>query len=262
MSISDRARRHPFLAAVLCVTVPAAIGFAVAQRIGDSELRKLLLAGSVTLIFGGFFGGLLKILFDDFTLSRHKREEHGAFVTNVLGDLKSVYDRVGRVRILIPAHRSAKTYGDEMRALIEARVTLKNVLRALDRRAEGLNEKARPAVIKNVGSMEKYLERLTDEFRKRYKAISNCQRVYESNIEAALKAAGPEATADMFQETVWLELQRLEQLQGLIDDGLDAPYRLEFEGPLDNASRLLRDELRRILAGEPPTEPLAASSVR
>ena len=74
----------------------------------------------------------LKILIDDVVANRKRKEDTAQFLTNVLADLKSVYDRVGRARTLIPAHRSALTYRNEMRDLIEARVQLRNVVRALD----------------------------------------------------------------------------------------------------------------------------------
>jgi hypothetical protein len=56
---------------------------------------------------------MLKVLLDDVVAAKRQREDAAAFVMNVLSDLKSVYDRVARARILIPAHKSVKTYGEE-----------------------------------------------------------------------------------------------------------------------------------------------------
>jgi len=252
MSVFQQIRKRPLPSAVLTVLVPSLLGLIVAQQVEDTELRKALYAASVTLIFGGFFGGLLKILFDDFTLTRQRRQDNAQFVANVLNDLKSVYDRVGRVRILIPAHRSAKTYGAEMRDLIDARVTLRNVVRALQRRTEGLSETARSQVSAHVVSMEQYLEKLTSEFRSEYKRLSNHQRVYEARVDAGLKATSGQESADQASQPddMWAELQKLKEVQGLIDESDSSPYRREFEAHLDEASGVLRQELRRILAGE------------
>jgi hypothetical protein len=138
----DAGQRRLLLAAVILVLVPSSIAFLVAPVV-TAELQKALYAGAVTLIFAGLLGGLLKVLLDDVAAVKRKREDAAAFVTNVLGDLKSVYDRVARARVLIPAHKSVKTYGDEMRDLIEARVQLRNVTRALERRADGMDDEAR-----------------------------------------------------------------------------------------------------------------------
>ena len=54
---------------------------------------------------------MVKVLLDEVAVVKRKREDAGTFVVNVLADLKSVYDRVARARILIPAHKSVKTYG-------------------------------------------------------------------------------------------------------------------------------------------------------
>ncbi len=87
MSVTDHIRRHPLSSALLVVVVPAMIGLIAAPQV-DAELRKVLYAASVTLIFGGFIGGLLKILLEDFTLSRHRRQDNAGFVTNVLARLQ------------------------------------------------------------------------------------------------------------------------------------------------------------------------------
>ena len=257
MKISEHIRRQPLLSAVLIVLLPSSIGLIVAWKLaegpaGYSELSKALYVESITLIFGGIIGGFLKLLFADLTLNRQRIQENAAFVSNVLNDLKSVYDRVGRVRILIPAHKSAKTYGDEMRDLIQARVTLRNVIRALDRRTEGLSEGVRITVSDYVADMERYLEKLTSEFQEYYKPIANLQRVYETNVAARLSAAGDHASVDrVFEaETVWEQMNKLEQLNGLINDAETSPYRQEFEMPLDQVSGVLREELRKIHAGE------------
>jgi hypothetical protein len=256
MQISNWLRRHPLFTAILLVLFPSLIGLVAAQfaehRAPTSELSKALYVASITLIFGGLFGGLLRLLLADFTASRQRNLENARFVSNVLRDLKSVYDRVGRVRIVIPAHRSAKTYGDEMRDLIQARVTLRNVIRALDHRTEGLEAHVREVASAQVKMMECYLESLTSEFRNSYKGIANHQRVYEANVEARLKAGNGNANVNRVFETedAWQELRKLPHLQGLIDDAESSPYRTKFETPLDEVSRILREELRKIHASE------------
>ncbi len=254
-------RKHPLPSAIVIVAVPAVVTFVVAEVVED-ELRKTLHTAAVTLVFGGLLGGLLKILLNDFTLSRQKREDAAAFVTNVLSDLKSVYDRVARVRVLIPAHRSAKTYGSEMRDLIQAGVQLRNVMRALDRRTDGLDQNASAEIRGCVKSMEEYLQKLTTEFKDHYKNLSNQQRVYEARTKALLEAQGKDAKVDTVfaEENVWKELEALEHLKDFISEDETTRYKKEFETPLDAASGELRKELRRILSGETADKPAGTDS--
>lgn len=247
--ISSWSRSHPLFAAIGVVLIPAAIAITMAQFV-DSELKKGLYTGAITLIFGGLLGGLLKILLDDLSAVRRKRDDAATFVSNVLNDLKSVYDRVERARIVIPAHQSAKTYGDEMRDLIQARVQLKNVIRALSGRAEGITEETMYGVSGAVNGMETYLECLTDEFKNHYKAISYLQRTYEVQVDSQLKRYAEKAEKSLpgIRNRAWENLKNLPVLNDFIEGQDTSDYRKNFENPLDEASLLLRSELARILA--------------
>src|SRR6266581_1252696 len=138
----------------IIIALALLLAFGLAPRIGDADLRKALQTGAVTLLYGAVFGGFVKVLLDDLDRIRAQRAERAQFISNMLTDLKAVYDRVERARSLILAHRSALTYGNEMRDLIEARVKLLNVLRALegDPRSTPLR-----AIKTSVTSMAHYL---------------------------------------------------------------------------------------------------------
>ena len=58
-----------------------------------------------------------------------------------------------------------------MRDLIQSRVQLLNVIRALDNQTAGLKEKDAQAIRQSVQNMSSYLTKLTDEFRDKYKPI-------------------------------------------------------------------------------------------
>jgi hypothetical protein len=117
------------------------------------------------------------LIIADFDRRRVQRAAPLDFISNVLADLKGVYDRVDRGRTVIRSHQSAKTYGDEMRNFIEARVQLLNVVRALK-----FDERGVPiaGIHDNVVSMEQYLKTLIDEFEPNYKEISRSQSLYEA----------------------------------------------------------------------------------
>lgn len=248
---ADWGQRRTLLAAVALVMVPSLLAL-LAALVAEGALKNALITGAISLIFGGLLGGLLKVLLDDLAATKRKREDAAAFVTNVLADLKSVYDRVARARVLIPAHKSVKTYGNEMRDLIEARVQLRNVTRALERRADGMNDAARATVTTLVRQMETYLETLTCEFRDNYKPLSDRQRSYEERTSVLLKRFA-EGDADQpvpeLPGFVWDSIRRLEKLSDFI--GPAHAYGEHFETPLDQASEELRKELARILSNDP-----------
>jgi hypothetical protein len=241
-------QHRALLNAIMWALILSVAAISIARTIGDTELRKVIYSGAAGLLFGGLLGGVLKLLLDEVVAEKRRREDAAQFVANVLSDLKSVYDRVGRARLLIPAHKSVKTYGEEMRDMIESRVQLRNVMRALEKRAEGVDESLRGAVTRHIKRMEGYLDTLTSEFRDRYKELSDIQRAYEERAQAMLKRYA-ENTADQYPPRLptfaWEMLTELPVLRDFIGDGVQ--YSSGFERPLDQASALLRQEHARIL---------------
>jgi hypothetical protein len=257
-------RDHPVLVAGLLSVVAAAVGYRVAAgQTGD--LQGILQVAATTLLFGTLIGGVVKLLLEDVQRTRAQRSEQARFVTAVLSDLKATYDRVERVRILIPAHQSALTYGKEMRDLIDARVQLRNVIRALDN-GSGIHSDRLPGLKWAVERMERYLASLTDEFQTRYKPIADAQRDYEAQVKQALACEHPQA--QHVHNEAWAELEALPRLsEFLARDGLPAGrevlatdddalrYSADFEDPLDLASWVLRAELKRLLGTGSPALP-------
>lgn len=247
-SFEASGKRRTLIAACLLVGIPAALALGIGLSISDSELRKTLYSAAITLVFAGLFGGLLKVQLDEVAAFKRKREDAASFITNVLADLKGVFDQVARARILIPAHQSVATYGDEMRALITARVQLRNVVRALERRADGIDEEARSEVTRLVRRMDGFVEGLTCEFRDSYKRLSDQQRGYEERAKILMKQFAEDPTQQTPPELptfVWKSISELPRLADFMGAATD--YHAQFEAPLDDASAWLRNELARIL---------------
>jgi hypothetical protein len=249
--------------ATLLAVIPAVLAIALAASGWFvDDVAKALYAGAGAMIFGGLLGGLLKLLLDDVVLTRSRRADAATFVGNVLQDLKSVHDRVERARMLIIAHQSAKTYGDEMRDLIGAEVQLRNVTRALERQADGIRPEIATAVNTSVNLMRDYLQALTTEFVHDYKPIADLQRLHEKRVslrvERAAKAHGTADTAAVPNEP-WKALLALPGLREFVQssDG----YESGFGKPLDDASAALRRELAWIHgAGWNPVPGAAAAA--
>ena len=255
-----------WIAVVVVSTTVLAFAMAYLVHAQYPQLSITLQRAAVTLIFGVLLGGVAKMLLDDFDRGRLQRADRAQFITNVLADLKAVHDRVERVRIVLPAHKSALTLDDEMQELIEARVQLKNVRRALDRDpyrfSKGLKEGLKE-VRDQVVCMEEYLSTLIDALQEKYRTIADLERIHESLIKAALEGLDKQTLERLGKQTLeeweritaaeksewpvntpWKALCSLKEVQSLIGD----QYESEFVDCLDKASERLRKELRQLLS--------------
>lgn len=251
-------RDHPVVSSVVLVAVSVGVALLVASRL-TGKLRETLQSAAIALVFVALIGGLVKMLLDDYQRGREKRAEKARFVSAILGDLKSVYDRVERARILISAHHSAKTYGDEMRDLIDGRVQLRNVARALEAGTSGISPTRENAIDSAVKAMEHYLATLTDEFQSRYKEISNAQRIHEARVMKVLNAV--DDSTELPENKPWEEIQQLDKLSDFI---AGRGYEEGFGHHLDVASRHLREELLALLdvkASASSSSPTAGSRI-
>ena len=242
---------HRQLAAMVLLLVVGeilGIGLSFLTRTSHSDLSKVFAGGAAGLWFGALLGGVVTLLIADFDRRRLRRASQTDYISNVLADLKSVYDTVDRGRTLIRAHRSAKTYGDEMRNFIEARVKLLNVVRALQ-----FDERADPivAIRDLVSAMEQYLKRLIHEFEQHYKDISRSQSRYEAQMKQALEkpASAPDARTELPKNDPWDLIAALPSVADFIAPLEDASgaaaseYRTRFLTSLDDASSQLRTAL-------------------
>ena len=239
----------------------AGIGAAVWTRHDAPELSKLFATAATTLLFGSLLGGIVTLLIANFDRRRVQRAAQLDFIANVLTDLKDVHDQVDRGRTLIKAHRSAKTYGEEMREFIQARVKLQNVVRALQ-----TDERRKPilGVGEKVRLMEKYLRELLEEYEAEYKAVSLEQSIFEARLKRALEGLpSAERSVDTLPPNApWGKLERLERLKDFLlpvpapesGSGESASYYVQsFLQPLDSASEQLRAALAAQLSSQTGT---------
>ena len=240
------------LVVVLVLGVLVGVTVSWATRTSHHELSKIFAGGAATLFFGALLGGVVTLLIAEFDRRRVLRAAQLDFISNVLADLKTVYDHVDRGRTLIQSHQSAKTYGDEMRNFIEARVKLRNVLRALN-----FDERGTPiiaAIRDRVASMEEYLTTLIDEFEEHYKRISRSQSLYEARMKKILEesAFSSDAEALLPKNRPWEAIAELPQVVDFILPLKDSTplnpnpksrYSRCFLEPLDLASQELRKAL-------------------
>lgn len=228
------------------------IGLAVsfATKASNPELSKAFAAGVATLFFGALLGGIVGLLIADFDRRRVRRAAQIEYLTNILSDLKDVYDQVDRGRTLVAAHQSAKTYGDEMRNFIQARVKLQQVIRAVKFDDRG---SAVAAIQSHVEEMEGYLKLLVDEFQQKYKEISLAQSVFQARLKKALEQSPTAENKEpvLPRNEPWERIAVLVHVRDFLRSvdncqtpGVDkSDYCLQFLTQLDMASSKLREAL-------------------
>jgi hypothetical protein len=239
-----------WMAALVLVGAATGIVVSIATKASHPGLSNAFASGATTLLFGALLGGIVKELFADFDRRRVWRAARVEYIMNVLADLKDVYDQVDRGRTLIAAQKSAKTYGDEMKNFIQARVKLLQVVRALKFDERG---SAVAAIRPDVETMQAYLRGLINEFEQNYKEISRAQSLYEARMKKALEqvsvseAKGPELPGNAPWDSI-AALERVSDFLKSVDDcqasgGAKSDYCLQFLRPLDSVSGELRDAL-------------------
>ncbi len=199
----------------------------------------------LTLVVVAVVGGFLREAFNRREAVRQKLDEEYQFYRNVLADVKSVYDAVERARLLIGAHRSAKTYGEELRAIIDARVTLHNLKRALIPEFEARLAKE---LLPHMEACQRFIGKLITEYRSEYLTISRQQALDEAINKVRRDWIAKEALDPKSFEAsqlAWGLIAALEQMGPLCTDEDDsyAGYRTEFLSHIDAMSAIVRSRL-------------------
>lgn len=214
------------------------------------KLIEAVGTAGLSLAFGGVLGGVIKVLFDAWTDRRAARASELAFYDQLLMDFKSVYHTVESARFLIAAHQSAKTYGEQMRQIPDAIITLHNVRRATRQGFPELYEDLEGPIYFCI----KFLKDLTTEYRVKYLHVSRLQSQDEAinklRREEIAKGTQPR-DLPRSSATAWAEIRKFEQLAPLLtatrDEGLDdreseaayRPYYKSFVRYIDLASYCL-----------------------
>jgi hypothetical protein len=124
----------------------------------------------MTLATGLIISGGLKLLLDSYQDSKKKRDEQREVRERVLEEMRDVYLRVERARLMIKAHDSAKAYGDQMSQLIDCQATLLRVKRTLALRLDDKNAQNNKFCFADIVG---YLRALQKEFESDYNDITD-----------------------------------------------------------------------------------------
>lgn len=256
-------RSKPFIVVFIfaCLVIGIGVGFVAyltVDAVSEAQQKLVINAGTAGLtlafagVLGGFLGAQIKMLFDTYSAeqaeadakreaARQKQSADQVFFRNILDDLKSVYDIVEHARLLIAAHKSAKTYGEQMRRLPDSVVVLHNIRRALRPGYSDVEADIRPQIDCCIG----FLKDLMAEFRAHYLGASVRQQEYEARKQGYLdrlrKGEDPGEPPDPAK--VWAYLEELPHLAVLRSDEDFTQYEMRFLNHIDAASYALRGRL-------------------
>jgi hypothetical protein len=185
-----------------------------AQATVRTEALKVLLQLVVIGIIGGFVTWLLN--------ERGKEQERAAtlndFRRSAVARLVSATNVVRKAPLLIDAHRSKKTYGEQLRAMLDAQLELA----LLRHEYESTSVFTRwPQIREEINKMEQYLFMLIDEWREEYQHI-------------------PPPPADP-----WPSLVELPALRDLRLADQTSSFQRDYIHAYQEAIRVMRDDILR-----------------
>src|SRR5688500_10173234 len=215
----------------------------------------------MNLSFTGIFGGIVKLIFDNYKDDKRANEKIKDFKSSMINQLRNVFDQVDGGRLLIEAHKSAKTYSERIQQdIIPSIVTLFDMKRSLFDSEYSL-EKYHDELRLSLHYMIAYLKALANEYRDRYPAISNKQYQFEKLKEKASNnfvAVLTERYPDSFYSNkvllshelhemipanplwVWNEIKSLPHMGAFIRDDNTGPYHKMFVDFYEHSKKILK----------------------
>jgi hypothetical protein len=265
---SDLLRPGELLGIIVLIAAILLIISALLHRFSEPsswgiELSKSLLGLGITAIIGGI---LVKILIEDYQKRKDRSIKKAEFLNELLNRLRKVFDQVDLSRILIKAHRSAKTYGEVMRdRIMPAAVELYDIKRTLkDNKGSHISTTQQDNLRVGIHYMLAYLKMLIAVYEADYPALSNLQYLHEKMKERVAKAGVDSIEVDLetlndlpnafytqrqwikalvrLSRRLWKKIEALEYLRDFIDDSRDTKYYQVFIKKYEYCKRILKDD--------------------
>jgi hypothetical protein len=212
----------------------------------NTEINLEIAKACLTVFVAAFAGTILKTITD---LNHRKTQEEARqriFKQHVLADLKAVHDSMESARLLIEAHKSAKSYGEQIRRLGRSRIRLEAVHRAI--KADTIDfQLAGTGLIGCVCHMIRYIERLEREYHDKYLLASRMQKLDEEyNRLQVLNSKGLGDVA--WRGEAWRFIDTKFPCLTDMRDRKEG-YLREFKAPLDAATLELRSQIAKQESG-------------
>lgn len=231
------------------------------------ELSKTLMTLGATVIIGG----LLKILLEDYRKVLETKEKLKEFKTEILHELRRIYDEVELSRLLIESHKSAKTYGERIRqGIIPSKISLYDIKRTLVDGQDYLPDEKLQKMRLSIHFMIAYLQSLIQEYQDHYFKLSNLQS-YQEKIKEKSKSIFSELLVKdesnpakdfenlkninkLFENLneknkvpdrlliVWNEIDSLNYLNDFLKADIDSNYYRFFFSQYDHCKRIIKSD--------------------
>ncbi len=239
-----------------------------------------------TVVIGGGLGSIVNFIFEEqkkeeeavmerLRRMQESRDKRRQFRKEMRDKLQSVYDNVALARALIQSHRSAKTYGDQIRdQIMPGEIALQDFKRELVELGDQAPIKYPAELLISLTYMAAYLSALIKEFGQHYVDIANLQNYQDvlanrrrnvfadvletqeqSKHEDYDKQTFLEQADQLFQsqsvpnrmEAVWEAMERLDYIWDFIADlrdekGKTSLYQTYFVDHHFHCLRILQDK--------------------
>lgn len=178
---------------LVMVLVVAAVSFIIVDlQLPPNEVKKTILGSLVDVVIGGVVvHGLLTF---------HRREiARRAGLAEIAGRVERLAAELRKATFLMSTHKSGKTWGEQIRALIPFHAQLKDDLSRL----KGAEQHEVRDAVSHLSSMESDLRKLFEgDYRTQHEFVDRKQLDYERGKAAAIRAG----TAPPDRESHWLQL--------------------------------------------------------
>lgn len=230
----------------------------------------------VSILAVALIGGTVKLLLDQFVREREKRALESAFIRDSIIEAENIRGGIEQARMLIMAHRSARSYRDRMQDIIALRIRLDSLQRNVAARwVHGEHADQVKAVTSRAKEVDQYLNKLVCEYRDRYKPISDQQRLDEAEVDAKIgayvalvrhaadqqsgssqdrlqpegshQASMPAPVRPTLRWTAWDELVKLRWLSDLMSEAGNTNYKSTVDANCTKTIAALNEILMRTL---------------
>ena len=211
---------------------------AASRKSFEVEIGK----GLIYIFTVAVIGSIVKLLVDDHQRRLRQVDEKRAqaqqreqrlqeFRMDKVRRLVGVTNMLRRAPVLIDAHRSAKTYNEQMRAIVDGGLELRLIRHETDAIGRDPNPAFPqwPAISDEIRKMENYVAWVVNDFRENSKRLSELQRKAESDRS--------------LQPNVWEQIGAIPSVSDLLHevDAVDQAtrYSRQYLEAHENALRLM-----------------------
>ena len=170
------------------------------------QLADFFMTLAQTILGAGLIIGGFNLILEEFKQEQESNNRGRQYRQEMVENLQSLHSEVQLARVLIRTHKSAKTYGEQMRErILPAIIALKDLRRsAMDGHNHPLGDNKIPPFRVSLHFMIAYLSVLIEEFESNYHRFSNLQ-----NCQEALATR---------MRSVFVELAESQLQKGMFDD--------------------------------------------